>query len=309
MYKLTPAVIFAFFTVLSILPLLFVHESRALRFVGNRMFFVYAAVSPQSPSFAWTRLTADAGHPARLPRLALLNLRVVYCSSRFRSGRDGRCARSSREPPSRMTQTVLRSDLDGACRGAVYAHVRSPRSVLGADVQRLFAQLAKGCVGRLCDSSFRRRGARCTRERREWLLPLQEDYARGSAEVLDGRRTAGDLDGHHRRRSSRMFTRSLSGYTRCVSCRDASLADVIARPASHRSHDNKAAGHAFTQYHSRATMREYCADERDGRNSWRPLAPRSVSEVCRESGVVRAIRALPAPGTHASLKQHIMGSA
>lgn len=43
--KLKAAIIFIFFTVLSILPLLFVHESRALRFVGNRMFFVYSAVS------------------------------------------------------------------------------------------------------------------------------------------------------------------------------------------------------------------------------------------------------------------------
>ena len=39
------AVIFTFFTVLAILPLLFVHESRALRYVGNRTFFVFAAVS------------------------------------------------------------------------------------------------------------------------------------------------------------------------------------------------------------------------------------------------------------------------
>ncbi|EIW69681.1 hypothetical protein M231_06289 [Tremella mesenterica] len=34
------AVIFLFFAFLSILPLLFVHESRALRFVGNRTFFL-----------------------------------------------------------------------------------------------------------------------------------------------------------------------------------------------------------------------------------------------------------------------------
>ncbi|WWC90029.1 uncharacterized protein L201_004959 [Kwoniella dendrophila CBS 6074] len=35
------SVIFIFFTVLAILPLLFVHESKALRTVGNRVFFVY----------------------------------------------------------------------------------------------------------------------------------------------------------------------------------------------------------------------------------------------------------------------------
>ena len=38
-----PAVFFVFFTLLAILPLLFVHESRALRFVGNQMFFRYSA--------------------------------------------------------------------------------------------------------------------------------------------------------------------------------------------------------------------------------------------------------------------------
>ncbi|ORX39855.1 hypothetical protein BD324DRAFT_615256 [Kockovaella imperatae] len=32
-----------FFTTLAILPLLFVHESRALRFVGNRVFFIFSA--------------------------------------------------------------------------------------------------------------------------------------------------------------------------------------------------------------------------------------------------------------------------
>ncbi|WWD01384.1 hypothetical protein V866_008327 [Kwoniella sp. B9012] len=35
------SVIFVFFTVLAILPLLFIHESKALRTVGNRVFFVY----------------------------------------------------------------------------------------------------------------------------------------------------------------------------------------------------------------------------------------------------------------------------
>ncbi|OCF35445.1 hypothetical protein I317_04961 [Kwoniella heveanensis CBS 569] len=35
------SIIFTFFTVLAILPLLFVHESKALRTVGNRIFFVY----------------------------------------------------------------------------------------------------------------------------------------------------------------------------------------------------------------------------------------------------------------------------
>ncbi|KAL0253994.1 hypothetical protein I308_101373 [Cryptococcus tetragattii IND107] len=34
------AIIFVFLTVLSVVPLLFVHESRALRTVGNRMFFL-----------------------------------------------------------------------------------------------------------------------------------------------------------------------------------------------------------------------------------------------------------------------------
>ena len=42
---LMSAVIFIFFTLMATLPLLFVHESRALRYVGNRAFFVYAAVS------------------------------------------------------------------------------------------------------------------------------------------------------------------------------------------------------------------------------------------------------------------------
>ncbi|CAD6585541.1 MAG: hypothetical protein TREMPRED_004171 [Tremellales sp. Tagirdzhanova-0007] len=36
------SIIFSFFTVLAILPLLFVHESRALRFIGNRTFFQFA---------------------------------------------------------------------------------------------------------------------------------------------------------------------------------------------------------------------------------------------------------------------------
>ncbi|KAK4686571.1 hypothetical protein P7C73_g3554, partial [Tremellales sp. Uapishka_1] len=36
------AIIFVFFTLIAILPLLFVHESRALRFVGNRIFFLFA---------------------------------------------------------------------------------------------------------------------------------------------------------------------------------------------------------------------------------------------------------------------------
>ena len=39
------AIVFSFFTVLAILPLLFVHESRALRYVGNRVFFLFASVS------------------------------------------------------------------------------------------------------------------------------------------------------------------------------------------------------------------------------------------------------------------------
>ncbi|WVR05253.1 hypothetical protein IAU60_002265 [Kwoniella sp. DSM 27419] len=48
------AVIFTFFTVLSVLPLLFVHESRALRTVGNRMFFVYTAgISMLLVCLAW----------------------------------------------------------------------------------------------------------------------------------------------------------------------------------------------------------------------------------------------------------------
>ncbi|KAL7423963.1 hypothetical protein Q5752_001548 [Cryptotrichosporon argae] len=37
------AVIFTFFTLLAILPLLFVHESRALRWIGNRQFFLFSA--------------------------------------------------------------------------------------------------------------------------------------------------------------------------------------------------------------------------------------------------------------------------
>lgn len=39
----SPGIIFVFFTLLAILPLLFVHESRALRFVGNYMFFKFSA--------------------------------------------------------------------------------------------------------------------------------------------------------------------------------------------------------------------------------------------------------------------------
>ncbi|WRT67134.1 uncharacterized protein IL334_004100 [Kwoniella shivajii] len=35
------SIIFVFFTVIAILPLLFVHESKALRTVGNRVFFIY----------------------------------------------------------------------------------------------------------------------------------------------------------------------------------------------------------------------------------------------------------------------------
>ena len=42
--QLITAVIFTFFTLLAILPLLFVHESTALRYIGNRSFFVYSAV-------------------------------------------------------------------------------------------------------------------------------------------------------------------------------------------------------------------------------------------------------------------------
>jgi len=46
------AVVFAFFTLLSVLPLLFVHESSALRYVGNRSFFIYSAVSSRLVSKA-----------------------------------------------------------------------------------------------------------------------------------------------------------------------------------------------------------------------------------------------------------------
>jgi hypothetical protein len=39
-----PAIIFVFFTLLATLPLLFVHESKALRYVGNKMWFSFSSV-------------------------------------------------------------------------------------------------------------------------------------------------------------------------------------------------------------------------------------------------------------------------
>ena len=51
--SLTAAIVFIFFTLLAILPLLFVHESKALRYVGNKMWFSFASVFP------FSELTAD----------------------------------------------------------------------------------------------------------------------------------------------------------------------------------------------------------------------------------------------------------
>lgn len=39
------AIVFVFLTVLSVVPLLFVHENKALRTVGNRMFFLIMEVN------------------------------------------------------------------------------------------------------------------------------------------------------------------------------------------------------------------------------------------------------------------------
>ncbi|GFZ46113.1 hypothetical protein JCM24511_04359 [Saitozyma sp. JCM 24511] len=48
------SIIFTAFTVLAILPLLFIHESRALRYVGNRAFFTYASdLSAMLVCLAW----------------------------------------------------------------------------------------------------------------------------------------------------------------------------------------------------------------------------------------------------------------
>ncbi|ORY33795.1 hypothetical protein BCR39DRAFT_579448 [Naematelia encephala] len=48
------SVIFTFFTLLAIIPLLFVHESRALRYVGNRTFFIFFSnLSALVVSLAW----------------------------------------------------------------------------------------------------------------------------------------------------------------------------------------------------------------------------------------------------------------
>lgn len=41
------AIVFVFLTVLSVVPLLFVHENKALRTVGNRMFFLIIALAQQ----------------------------------------------------------------------------------------------------------------------------------------------------------------------------------------------------------------------------------------------------------------------
>jgi hypothetical protein len=47
-HPLTPAIFFVFFTFLAILPLLWAHDSKALRYVGNRQFFSWSAVSESS---------------------------------------------------------------------------------------------------------------------------------------------------------------------------------------------------------------------------------------------------------------------
>lgn len=49
------AIIFVFLTVLSVVPLLFVHESKALRTVGNRMFFlIMERIGTTITVTAWT---------------------------------------------------------------------------------------------------------------------------------------------------------------------------------------------------------------------------------------------------------------
>lgn len=49
------AIVFVFLTVLSVVPLLFVHENKALRTVGNRMFFlIMERIGTTTTVAAWT---------------------------------------------------------------------------------------------------------------------------------------------------------------------------------------------------------------------------------------------------------------
>jgi len=84
------SVIFTFFTLLSVLPLLFVHESRALRFVGNRVFFMYASelallfvvASWVLSIYGWhiaLRAFQEAGTKVHLGSANWLGLTAAFC--------------------------------------------------------------------------------------------------------------------------------------------------------------------------------------------------------------------------------------
>lgn len=81
------AIIFVFLTVLSVVPLLFVHESKALRTVGNRMFFLIMEVNCSTIGFLkWgaDRDTLAYWHNNHSNCVDIFHLWMEHCPPCFR---------------------------------------------------------------------------------------------------------------------------------------------------------------------------------------------------------------------------------